>query len=48
MEFISEFNKNYTSVHEFKKRFDRYLEIEAIIADINDPESSYTHTAAHN
>lgn len=48
MKFISKWNKSYGTREEFKFRMEQWIKIDDFIAEVNDPNSEHTHTAAHN
>lgn len=48
MQWITKYNKNYTTVEEWALRLERFLFADAHIKMVNAPNSGYTHTAGHN
>jgi len=48
MQYMSQFNKSYSSTEEYRLRLDRFTQNDNFIAEVNHPDSGHTHTAGHN
>lgn len=48
MKYIAKHNKSYDTREEYQFRLERFIETDKFVQEVNEPNSEYTHTAAHN